>query len=269
MITDTELTTLLEDIYRQYGYDFIGYSKSSLHRRVQRIFAMDKFPSFAELRYKLLTDDLYVKHFIEELTVNVTEMFRDPHFYKTLREQVIPSLASKPFIRIWHAGCSTGEEIFSVAIMLQEAGLLEKSLIYGTDLNAKVLANVRRGLVPIDQMKKYSENYIASGGPKDFSQYYTAHYGQAILNQKLTEKVITSTHNLVSDSSFNEFDLILCRNVLIYFNKNLQDHVLDLFDKSLSPLGFLALGSKETIRFSGLATYYQQIQPEKIWRKTQ
>ncbi|PWJ58851.1 chemotaxis protein methyltransferase CheR [Dyadobacter jejuensis] len=268
MISDQELNILLEDIYRHYGYDFIGYSKASLIRRVKRICNMDKFGNLTELRHRLFEDDSYVKRFIEELTVNVTEMFRDPSFYRALRQEVIPALATKPFIRIWHAGCSTGEEIFSMAILLEEANILDKALIYGTDLNATVLENVKRGMVPLDQMKKYSENYIASGGQQDFSSYYTAHYGQAKLLSRLTDKVIISTHNLVSDSSFNEFDLIICRNVLIYFNKDLQERVLQLFESSISTLGFLALGSKETIRFSAIDGNFRKLNQEKIWRKT-
>tara|TARA_R110002124_G_scaffold160321_3_gene327567 strand:- start:249 stop:1058 length:810 start_codon:yes stop_codon:yes gene_type:complete len=267
MVAEGDIDTLLDDIYRIHGYDFLNYSRSSLIRRINRIYGMDKFPSFAELRYKVQTDPEYVVKFVQELTVNVTEMFRDPHFYHSLRNNVIPYLASKPFIRIWHAGCSTGEEVFSVAILLKEAGLLHKSLIYGTDINAKVLENIKKGVFPINHLKQYSENYIASGGKEDFSNYYTANYGQAKFKEELSKKIIISTHNLVSDGSFNEFDLILCRNVLIYFNKELQDCVLNLLDNSLASLGYLALGSKETLKFSVIAPQYRQLNSEKIWRK--
>ncbi len=267
MLAEHDITILLEDLNQLYGYDFMSYSRSSLTRRINRVFIMDKLPSFAELRFKIKTNPEYVVHFIQELTVNVTEMFRDALFYKSLRKDIIPFLATKPFIRIWHAGCSTGEEIFSVAILLKEAGLLKKSLIYGTDINSKVLENVKNGYFPINLMKQYSENYIAAGGNEDFSIYYTANYGQAKFNKELSEKIIVSTHNLVSDGSFNEFDLILCRNVLIYFNKELQDKVLNLFDDSLSTLGYLALGSKETLKFSSLDPIYKQVDKEKIWRK--
>lgn len=267
MIEDEEIDLLLEDVFEIYGYDFANYSRASLRRRITRLFKLDKFPSFAELRYRVRTDENYLKRFVEEITVNVTEMFRDPSFYKVLRTDILPVLGTKPFIRVWHAGCSTGEEVFSMAILLQEANLLRKSLLYATDLNPTVLEKVRKGIFPLNQMKQYSENYIASGGTKDFSTYYTANYGQAKLNEALSEKIIISTHNLVSDSSFNEFDLILCRNVLIYFDKDLQERAFKLFDESLGPLGFLALGSKETLKFSSIQARFKQIDKEKIWKK--
>jgi chemotaxis protein methyltransferase CheR len=267
MIEDEDIEILLDDLLELYGYDFNNYSKASMKRRVIRLCALDKFPSFAELRYRVRTDENYLKRFVEEVTVNVTEMFRDPLFYKSLRNDVLPFLGTKPFIRIWHAGCSTGEEVYSMAILLKEANLLHKSLLYATDLNPSVLEKVRRGVFPLNQMKNYSESYITSGGLKDFSTYYTAHYGQAKFDQELSEKIIISTHNLVSDGSFNEFDLILCRNVLIYFDKDLQDRTLKLFDASLGLLGFLALGSKETLKFSTIQNSYQQLNREKIWKK--
>ncbi|WP_221395217.1 protein-glutamate O-methyltransferase CheR [Dyadobacter sp. NIV53] len=267
MIEDEEIDILLNDLFDIHGYDFTNYSKASIKRRVLRLYSLDKFPSFAELRYRIKTDTTYLKRFVEEITVNVTEMFRDPSFYQSLRTDVLPVLGTKPFIRIWHAGCSTGEEVYSMAIFLKEAGLLRKSLLYATDLNPTVLEKVRKGIFPLDQMKHYSESYIGSGGQKDFSSYYTANYGQAKFDQELSEKIIISTHNLVSDSSFNEFDLILCRNVLIYFDKDLQDRVLKLFDASLGPLGYLALGTKETLKFSAIQNNYKQLNREKIWKK--
>jgi chemotaxis protein methyltransferase CheR len=267
MIEDDDIELLLADLFDTHGYDFTNYSRASLKRRINRIFSLDKFPSFAELRYRVKSDTDYLKRFVEEITVNVTEMFRDPSFYLSLRNDVLPILATKPFIRIWHAGCSTGEEVYSMAIMLQEAGVLGKSLLYATDLNPSVLEKVRKGIFPLNQMKQYSESYIASGGQHDFSSYYTANYGQAKFGSELSEKIIISTHNLVSDSSFNEFDLILCRNVLIYFDKDLQDRVLKLFDASLGSLGHLALGSKETLKFSAVQDNFRQLNREKIWKK--
>lgn len=267
MIEEEEIDLLLDDVFRLFGYDFLSYSRASIRRRIVRLMTIDKFPSFAELRYMVCNDPVYYRRFVEELTVNVTEMFRDPHFYLSLRKHIIPILATKPFIRIWHAGCSTGEEVFSMAILLKEAGLLKKSLIYATDINSRVLEKVRKGIVPLNLMKQNSEGYIASGGRHDFSSYYTANYGQAKLNEDILEKIIVSAHNLVSDSSFNEFDLILCRNVMIYFNKDLQDRVLTLFDESLSSLGYLALGTKETLKFSVIQKNYKQVEREKIWRK--
>lgn len=267
MIEDDQIEVLLNDLFDIHGYDFTSYSKASIKRRINRLYSLDKFPSFAELRYRVRSDSTYLKRFVEEITVNVTEMFRDPSFYLALRTNVLPILGTKPFIRIWHAGCSTGEEVYSMAIMLKEAGLLKKSLLYATDLNPTVLEKVRKGIFPLPQMKQYSESYISSGGQNDFSTYYTANYGQAKFDQELSEKIIISTHNLVSDSSFNEFDLILCRNVLIYFDKELQDRVLKLFDASLGSLGYLALGTKETLKFSAIQNNFKQLNREKIWKK--
>lgn len=267
MIKDEEIELLLADLYELYGYDFTSYSAASIKRRIIRLMAMDKFPSFAELRFKLRNDPEYLKRFVEEITVNVTEMFRDPVFYKALRTEILPALGTKPFIRIWHAGCSTGEEVYSVAILLKEMKLLHKSLLYATDINPSVIDMAKKGIFSLNQMKLYSENYIQSGGIEDFSSYYTANYGQAKLKEELSEKMIFSTHNLVSDRSFNEFDLILCRNVLIYFEKDLQERVFKLFNDSLSPLGFLALGTKETLKFSEVMKNFKQIQNHKIWQK--
>lgn len=258
---------MLDDALRLYGYDFGGYSKASLHRRINRLLSLDAFPSFAEFRYRLRSDETYLKRFVEEITVNVTEMFRDPHFYRALREQVLPAIAARPFIRIWHAGCSTGEEVYSMAILLDEAGLLHKSLLYATDINPDVVERSRKGIFPLGRMKEYAEGYHESGGKGDFSQYYTARYDHALFHKKLRDKLIFATHNLVSDSSFNEFQLIVCRNVLIYFDKALQARVFRLFDASLELLGYLALGSRETLNFSGLAGKYKQLGKEKIWRK--
>lgn len=268
IVKDEELEYLIKDVYDLYGYDFSLYSRASFKRRVNRICLIDKFTSFAELRYTLINEPNYLKRFIEEVTVNVTEMFRDPYFFKELRENILPQLGTYPLIRIWIAGCSTGEEAYSVAILLKEAGLHHKSLIYATDINPSVLETARAGVFPISQMKTYSENYILSGGKKDFSDYYTANYDSARFDSSLKEKMILSTHNLVSDSSFNSFQLIVCRNVLIYFDKPLQERVFKLFDDSLENLGYLALGSKETLRFSNLGKTYQQINDQKIWKKT-
>ncbi|MBE8723067.1 CheR family methyltransferase [Sphingobacterium pedocola] len=267
IIKDEELEILLTDVSSLYGYDFTQYSRASLKRRLNRICVIDKFTSFAELRYNLIHHPEYLQRFIEEITVNVTEMFRDPSFYKALREKVFPKLGTYPFIRIWLAGCATGEEAYSIAILLKEANLYNRSLIYATDINPGVLEKARKGIFPISQMKQYSENYILSGGAADFSQYYTANYDMVKFDTDLKEKMIFSTHNLVSDSSFNEFQLIICRNVLIYFEKELQNKVFKLFNDSLDNFGFLALGAKETIRFSNLENHYKQVVTEKIWKK--
>ena len=267
MINDRELDVLINDVYEYYGYDFSGYSQASFKRRVERLYSLDGFQDFSELLSKVRSDPDYFKRLVEEITVNVTEMFRDPLFYKVLRNEILPALGTKPFIRIWHAGCSTGEEVFSMAILLKEANLLHKSLIYATDINPTVLETAKKGVFPLRIMKQYSENYLASGGKNDFSQYYTANYGFVKFSDDLLEKTVFSQHNLVSDSSFNEFDLILCRNVLIYFDKDLQGRALELFDASLSKLGHLALGTKETIKFSSIQNRFQQLNKDKIWKK--
>lgn len=267
IIKNDDIELLLTDVADRYGYDFTQYSKASLKRRLNRICLIDKFSSFAELRYRVMNHPEYLQRFVEEITVNVTEMFRDPNFYKALRDEIFPRLGTYPFIRIWVAGCSTGEEAYSVAILLKEANLYHKSLIYATDINPGVLERASSGIFPISQMQLYSENYRLSGGIEDFSKYYTANYDSVKFHHDLKEKMIFSTHNLVSDSSFNAFQLILCRNVLIYFDKELQNSVFNLFDISLDALGYLALGSKETIRFSKLEKQYKQIGDERIWKK--
>jgi chemotaxis protein methyltransferase CheR len=266
-INDEQVEVLLSDLLEHHGYDFTGYSRASLKRRIIRLFSMDKAVSFAEFRYKIINDNSYFKRFVEQITVNVTEMFRDPSFFKTLRESILPALGTYPFIRIWLAGCSTGEEAYSISIILKELNLLHKSLIYATDLNPVVLEKASQGMFALSQMKQYSENYIASGGIKEFSSYYSANYSLAKFNDELKSKLIFSTHNLVSDHSFNEFQLILCRNVLIYFDRELQYQVLDLFNESLEELGYLALGTKETIDFSTIAKSFKRIPDNKIWRK--
>ena len=267
-LTDNQVELLLGDLIDRYGYDFTNYSRASLKRRITRLIALDKFLSFAEFRFKLIEDRDYLQHFVEEITVNVTEMFRDATFYRALREDVLPVLATWPMIRIWHAGCSTGEEVYSMAILLHEANLLHKSLLYATDLNPTVLEKVRSGIFPLSQMKQYSENYILAGGKKDFSSYYTALYTAVKFDERLSKRIVLSTHNLVSDGTFNEFQLILCRNVMIYFDKPLQDRALGLFYDSLEMLGYLALGAKETIKFSKAAANFKQLaSKERIWRK--
>jgi len=266
IIKDDELDLLVNSL-SEYGYDFTNYAKASLKRRINRLLTIDRIPSFAELFYRVKNEEEYLTHVIEELTVNVTEMFRDPYVFKFLRERVLPVLATHPFIRVWHAGCATGEEVYSMAILLEEANLLHKSLIYATDINPSVIENIKRGFFSLGNLKQYSENYILSGGKKDFSAYYTAKYDFAKFDNRLKSKMVTATHNLVSDRSFNEFQLIFCRNVLIYFDKVLQDKVLTLFDESLEKLGFLVLGSKENLGFSKVANNFMQLDKEKIWRK--
>lgn len=265
--SDEQIETLLSDALEIYGYDFTGYSKASLKRRIFRLYALDNFVSFAEFRYKIKTEPGYFKRFLQQVTINVTEMFRDPDFYKTLRKEVLPKLGTYPFIRLWVAGCSTGEEAFSISIILKELDLLKKSLIYATDINSAVLEKAAQAIIPLSKMKQYSENYIASGGTENFSDYYSANYSLAKLHDDVKSKIIFSTHNLASENSFNEFQLILCRNVLIYFDRQLQAKIFELFDNSLENLGYLGLGSKESLDFSVLSKKYKKINGQKIWRK--
>lgn len=265
--SDEHLKTLLGDILEVYGYDFTGYSRASLKRRIVRLYQLDHFVSFAEFRYKIRTEPGYFKRFLEEVTINVTEMFRDPSFYKTLRTEILPKLGTYPFIRIWVAGCSTGEEAYSIAIFLKELNLLHKSLIYATDINSAVLENAAQAMIPLSKIKLYTENYIAAGGSEQFSDYYAANYSLGKLKDELKSKIIFSTHNLVTDNSFNEFQLILCRNVIIYFDRPLQNTVFELFDNSLEKRGYLALGTKETLDFSSISKNYERLKGEKIWRK--
>lgn len=268
MLNQNELDTLINDLMEIHGYDFTEYSKASLQRRISRLFILDNIVDFDDIKRRLTHDPEYLLHVVEEITVNVTEMFRDPAFYNALRETVLPILATHPFIRIWHAGCATGEEVYSLAILLSEMNMLHKTLLYATDLNPNVLDVLKKGIFPLSQIKQYSENYIASGGKRDFSSYYTAKYDLAKFDHQLSDKIVVSTHNLVSDSSFNEFQLILCRNVLIYFEKSLQDKVFRLFEQSLDTFGFLALGAKETVRYSSSAFSFKIFNlKEKIWRK--
>jgi chemotaxis protein methyltransferase CheR len=258
-ISQEDLSAVLELVQKRYGFDFTQYARSSMKRRMQRIMENFRLPSVFELKHKLLNDELFFEVFVEEITVNVTEMFRDPFFYKELREKVIPQLESYPSIKIWHAGCSSGEEVYSLAILLHECGLLERSRIYATDINSQVLNRARAGIFDLRYMKDYTLNYIAAGGTGNFSDYYTAKYDQAIFKKELKEHMIFSIHNLVADKSFNEFNLILCRNVLIYFNEHLQNQVISLFSESLCPFGYLALGSKESLLFYRDRDRYEMI----------
>src|ERR1700744_4657979 len=194
-ISDHQLYLLLSDLLEIYGYDFTAYAKASLKRRINRLYALDRFPSFAEFRYKGRSNETYFNRFIEQLTVNVTEMFRDPLFYRALKSEVLPVLATYPFIRIWHAGCSTGEEVYSMAILLKEANILHKSLLYATDLNPSVIEQARSGIFKAGAMQQYSENYINSGGQKDFSSYYRSNYNLAKFDEELTGRMVFSTHN--------------------------------------------------------------------------
>jgi chemotaxis protein methyltransferase CheR len=263
-----EIELLLEGIYQQYGFDFRSYAYASIRRRLWKRIEAEGLSTISGLQDQVLHNPPMMEKLLLDLSINVTSMFRDPGFYRVFREQVIPTLRTYPFIRIWHAGCATGEEVYSMAILLEEEGLYERSRIYATDINEVVLQKAKSGIFPIDRMQEYTENYIAAGGKRAFSDYYTAKYGGALFSPSLTKNVVFSQHNLVTDRSFSEFNVILCRNVLIYFDKTLQSRVLTLLYDSLAMFGILALGSKESLRFSPYEECYEQInRPEKIYRK--
>jgi len=263
-----EIELLLEGIYRQYGFDFRSYAYASIRRRLWKRIEAEGLSTISALQDLVLHQPPMMEKLLLDLSINVTSMFRDPSFYRVFREQVVPTLRTYPFIRIWHAGCATGEEVFSMAILLEEEGLYERSRIYATDINEVVLQKAKSGIFPLDRMQEYTENYIGAGGKRAFSDYYTAKYGGALFSPTLTKNVVFSQHNLVTDRSFSEFNVILCRNVLIYFDKTLQSRVVTLFYDSLAMFGILALGSKESLRFSPQEDCYEQINgPEKIYRK--
>ncbi|MBP2241003.1 chemotaxis protein methyltransferase CheR [Cytobacillus eiseniae] len=263
---DLELEILLLSIFRLSGYDFRQYMKSSIMRRVHNRLNQERLPTITSLTERIIHDPEYLRKILSDFSINVTEMFRDPSFFKAFRKEVVPLLKGKPEIRIWHAGCSTGEEVYSMAILLEEEGLWDRTKIYATDMNEFVLAKAEKGIIPLQKMQTYTKNYILAGGKRSFSEYYTADCESAYLKRYLLEKVVFAQHNLVTDCSFNEFHVIICRNVLIYFNVDLQVRVLELFNKSMSSNGFLGLGSKESIRSD--ADIYEEFNvKEKIFRK--
>ncbi|WP_276089765.1 protein-glutamate O-methyltransferase CheR [Pedobacter sp. JY14-1] len=247
IITYEQLTALVGLIRNVHGFDFSNYSAASLKRRVSRIMQLQKLDLF-DLRALLTNNPDYFESFLIEITVNVTEMFRDPAFYRSLTTHVLPYLRSYQRIKVWNAGCSTGEELYSFAILFSEEHLYERTFFYGTDINNDVLEYARNGIYELQKMKIYSENYHKIGTQHTLSDYYTAKYDAAKINHSLKKNVLFSVHNLVSDGVFNEFQVISCRNVLIYFNLELQKRVIDLFYNSLANFGFLCLGSKETLR---------------------
>ena len=265
-----EVDLLLEGIFRHYGFDFRSYAFSSLKRRLWKRVAAEGLQSISELQHRVLHDPGAMEKLLLDLSINVSSMFRDPTFYRCFREKVIPVLRTYPFIRVWHAGCSTGEEVYSMAILLQEAGLYDRSRIYATDINEVVLQTAKNGIYAADKMQEYTQNYIRSGGTSTFSSYYTAKYDAAIFDGELKRNVVFSQHNLVTDRSFSEFNVVLCRNVMIYFDRKLQERVHSLFYESLVPFGFLGLGSKESLRMSKYETCYEQVdEREKIYKRVQ
>jgi chemotaxis protein methyltransferase CheR len=263
-----DLQQLLETIYERYGLDFRDYAYSSLKRRVRRAVSEEGLAAIPELREKVLADPRAMSRLQAILTIHVTAMFRDPGVFLAFREKIVPVLRTYPFLRLWVAGCSTGEEVYSLAIVLHETGLLSRCRIYATDLSDRALDTAKTGIFPLAAMQEYTRNYQRSGGEREFAEYYTADNNFAVLRSFLRENVLFAAHNLAGDASFNEFHAIFCRNVMIYFNRALQDRVHALFYESLQTYGFLGLGRSETMRFSALENFYEPVAPrERLYRK--
>jgi chemotaxis protein methyltransferase CheR len=266
---EIEIDLLLEGLYRQYGFDFRGYARSSLRRRVRSVLASERLETVSALQDRMLHEPGCLQRLLLGLSVNVSAMFRDPRFFMTFRRRAVPFLRTYPFIRIWQAGCSSGEEVYSLAILLHEEGLYDRCRIYATDVNETVLQTARAGIYPLDLMQRYTASYLASGGSAEFSGYYTSAYDHVIFRPSLREHIVFSQHNLASDGPFNEFNVILCRNVMIYFTRPLQDRVHGLFAQSLASFGLLGLGSHESLRFAPNEHDYEPVEPgEKLFRRT-
>ncbi len=263
-----EVELLLEAIYRHYGYDFRGYAAASLRRRVRMMLQAEGLTTVSSLQERVLHDPDCMERFLLTLSVNVTAMFRDPDFFLTFRKRAVPLLRTYPFVRIWHAGCSTGEEVYSMAILLEEEGLYQRCRIYATDMDESVLKQAREGIFTLESVQQYEENYQRAGGMGALSDYYTSGYGNALFRSSLKENLLFSQHNLAMDGSFNEFHVILCRNVMIYFARPLQDRVHTLFYESLARFGLLALGSKESLQFTPHEKDFEQLEPGcKLYRR--
>lgn len=267
-VESLELDLLLEGIFRMYGYDFRNYARASLRRRIESIMRAEKVSSISALQERVLRHAASWENFLQGISVSVSAMFRDPGFFRAFREHAVPLLRTYPFIRIWQAGCSLGEEAYSLAILLKEEGLYDRTRIYATDINEVTLRQAREGIYAADLMQKYTQYYIQAGGTRSFSDYYTARYDLVILRPELRQNIVFSQHNLVSDGPFNEFNVVLCRNVMIYFNRELQERTHALFLESLTKFGILGLGSRESLRFLSQERAYEVLVPgEKLYRR--
>lgn len=263
-----EIALLLEAIFQKYGYDFRNYAKASLKRRIKHRLSLSQIESISEMQHRVLNDIIFFEKLLLDLSINVTEMFRDPSFYLALRHKVIPLLKKEPILKIWHAGCATGEEIYSMAILLKEEGLYDKTQIYATDFNEVVLKKAKTGVFTVDNIKEYTANYQKAGGKCSFSDYYVAKYDSVKMDQSLKKNVVFADHNLVTDWVFGEMNIVICRNVLIYFDRDLQDRVFKLFCESLCDGGVMCLGSRESVRFSKYSNSFEDFEEkENIYRK--
>ncbi len=267
-LEEIELQLLFEGMFRHYGVDFRKYARASRERRIWKAMRAEGFATISELQNKVLHHPDCLERLVRTLSVNVTSLFRDPGFYLAFRNKVVPILRTYPFVRIWHAGCSTGEEVYSMAILLEEEGLYDRSRIYATDMDEEVVRDAQAGIYPLASMKEYTANYLGAGGKLPFSEYYTAKYDNAILRPALRKNIVFSQHNLVTDGAFNEFNVILCRNVMIYFDKTLQAQVLALFHDSLVRFGILGLGRKETLTLTTQEANFEPLDArEKLYRR--
>lgn len=259
---------LINSVRDRYGYDFSGYAETSVKRRIAHFMHNQRINEIESLKNKLLSDETMFELFVQGMSVTVTQMFRDPVFFKSLRHFAVKRLSTYPIIKIWIAGCATGEEVYSVAILLREIGILDRSLIYATDINQKSLQIAKEGIYAVAEIKQYTANYIASGGTDSFSSYYQTKFDSVLMDKTLKKSIIFSQHNLTADGSFNEFQLILCRNVLMYFKRDMQDRIVALFHESLCPFGLLGLGDKESLMFTDAVKFFEEIdKTQKIYMK--
>jgi chemotaxis protein methyltransferase CheR len=267
-VEEVEIEALLGALERRYGYDFRNYARASLRRRIRATLEAEKLATVSALQQLLLRDPTSMQRFIYRLSVHVTSMFRDAEFFRIFRSEVVPWLRTYPYLRIWHAGCATGEEVYSMAILLEEEGIYDRCRIYATDISDLLLQRAKRGIYTLEAIRRYTAAYHRAGGRRDFSSYYTADSENAVLHDKLRRNVVFSLHNLVSDGSFNEFNVVLCRNVLIYFDDPLRDRVLGLLDQSVMRGGFMAIGRKESLRFTPLQDRYTELRGEvRVYRR--
>jgi chemotaxis protein methyltransferase CheR len=267
-VEDLEIQLLLEALFRRYHYDFRHYARASIKRRLIQARLQLGYPTISAMQDRVLHDASMLPRLLDFLTVQVSEMFRDPTYFKALREKVLPHLRTYPSLKVWIAGSSTGEEVYSMAILFKEEGLYDRTIFYATDINPEALAAAEAGVYAIDRIRKFTENHQKSGGKSSLSDYYTAAYGRAAFDKSLREHVVFSDHSLVTDAVFAEMHLISCRNVMIYFDRPLQDRAIGLFHESLARKGFLGLGSKESLRFSSHAGGFNDFVPgEKIYQR--
>ncbi len=267
-IEDIELRLLLEAIYQRWGYDFRSYARASIARRVRGFLPSCGCQSVSELIPRVLHDEAVFSRLVQTLSITVTEMFRDPFVYRALRELVVPVLRTWPHIKVWHAGCSTGEEVYSTAIVLQEEGLYDRTTLYATDYNDEALAQAREGIYELERMREFTRAYLEAGGKLSFADYYHARYEAAVVGSRLKRNLTFANHNLATDGAFGEMHMVVCRNVLIYFNRELQDRVLSLFAESLVNGGFLCIGTHEDLQFSAVADAFEEVdRAARIYRR--